>query len=55
MQENILGDNKLNNQEQTRGGAAVAHWTHNPGVGGSIPPPATNNNGLPSNIVLGYN
>ena len=54
MQENILGDNRSNNQqEQTRGGAAVAHWTHNPGVGGSIPPPATKPEN--ENIVLGYN
>jgi hypothetical protein len=26
----------------TRGGAAAARWAHNPKVGGSNPPPATN-------------
>ena len=53
MQENILGDSNLNN-EQTRGSAEVARWTHNPKVGGSIPPPATTNPDK-EQIVLGYN
>jgi hypothetical protein len=29
------------NQHPTRGGAAAARWAHNPKVGGSNPPPAT--------------